>query len=71
MENSSPRVFVMLYILFFALWCAGLVLGEMLSGSEQPILLGLPLWFMISCVFSYLIVSVALFQFFAGSSSDE
>lgn len=70
MENSSPRIFVMLYILFFALWCVGLALGEMIPGPEQPALFGLPLWFMISCVFSYLIVSVALIQFFAGASSE-
>lgn len=70
MENSSPRIFVMLYILFFTLWCAGLALGEMLPGPEQPVLLGLPLWFMISCVFAYLIVSAALIQLFAGASSE-
>lgn len=64
-KNKSPRIsgtkaIYLLYIAFFAVWCAGLAMGEAWSGKSQPVLLELPAWFLVGCVFSFIGVSIAL-----------
>ncbi len=54
------RVIAALYIGFFAVWCIGLAVGEAWTGPAQPFVAGVPLWFMIGCVISFVAVSVAL-----------
>ncbi len=58
--KSVTKTVVVLYCAFFAVWCAGAVIGEMWPGAEQPVLWGMPLWFTVSCVISFLGVSAAL-----------
>ncbi len=59
-RDSGVRSIVALYLGFFAMWCAGLAIGEMWPGPEQPVLLGMPLWFFVSCLFAFAAVSIAL-----------
>ena len=59
-RDFGVRSIIALYLGFFAMWCAGLAIGEMWPGSEQPVFLGMPLWFFVSCVFAFVAVSVAL-----------
>ena len=57
-SGGAVRAICLLYAVFFLLWCAGLLLG---LGQGRPVMLfGLPLWFSISCVLAFVVVSVAL-----------
>ncbi|MCD8140877.1 MAG: hypothetical protein LUE17_14060 [Planctomycetaceae bacterium] len=53
-------VIAALYGGFFAVWCIGLIFGEVWTGPAQPFMAGMPLWFLIGCVVSFVAVSVAL-----------
>ncbi len=57
--GTPARVILMLYLFFAAIWGLGLVLG-LREGMGRAIVLGLPLWFSVSCVFAYIAVSLAL-----------
>ncbi len=57
-ERRAERMVVLLYTLFFMLWCAGLLLG--LSLSPDALLWGLPLWFGFSCVIAYALICLIL-----------
>lgn len=59
-RDVGVKSIVVLYLGFFGLWCAGLALGEAWTGPDQPLLWGMPLWFQIGCVFSFIAVAVAL-----------
>lgn len=54
------KTILLLYLAFFVVWCVGGALGEARPGAEQPALWGMPLWFVVSCVFSFLGVAAAL-----------
>ena len=58
--SSEGRTIWILYILFFIVWCAGMTIGELWNTPNHPSLLGIPVWFLISCVASSIGVSVAL-----------
>lgn len=59
-RDSGRRAIYILYLGFFLTWCAGLVMGELWPGADQPSILGLPAWFFVGCVASFAGVSVAL-----------
>lgn len=56
-ERSGEKAIVALYILFFGLWLLGYWLGLV---DPANIILGLPLWFMVSCIWSFIGVFIAL-----------
>ncbi len=55
MEHAKPvtKAVVILYLAFFAVWCLGAALGEAWTGTAQPALWGMPLWFVVSCLASF------------------
>ena len=57
-ERRAERVIALLYVIFFILWCAGLLLG--LCQSTDTLLWGLPFWFSFSCVIAYGLICLAL-----------
>lgn len=57
---------VVLYLAFFSVWCAGAAIGEAWPDPEQPALWGMPLWFVVSCLLSFLGVSAALIHVVRG-----
>jgi uncharacterized membrane protein YhdT len=69
-ENSNPeaitKTIIVLYLAFFAVWCAGAAAGEIWPGAEQPALWGVPAWFAVSCVLSFAGVSVVLVRAVRG-----
>ncbi len=62
MEHAKPvtKMVVILYLAFFAAWCLGAALGEARPGADQPLFLGMPLWFVLSCLASFAGVAAAL-----------
>ncbi len=64
--SSITRTVVVLYLAFFVVWCLGAVVGEALPGAAQPSLLGMPLWFVVSCLLSFAGVAVALIHCVRG-----
>ena len=58
-NDGSSRAILLLYGLFAAIWCLGLILG-LKEGVGQSMFGGLPLWFTISCVLAYAVVAVVL-----------
>lgn len=56
-EKAGEKAIWFLYVLFFAVWLAGYWLG--LSGHTAT-MLGLPVWFAISCLWAFLGVVLAL-----------
>ncbi len=58
--KSITTAIVALYLAFFAVWCLGAAIGEAWTGTEQPLLLGMPLWFVVSCLASFAGVAAAL-----------
>lgn len=59
-HDAGLGVIYWLYLGFFLVWCAGLIIGEVWTGADQPYVLGMPLWFFVGCVASFAGVSVAL-----------
>ena len=49
--SPAERAICLLYAFFFLFWCAGLLLG--LRQGPPVLLLGLPLWFIISCFLAF------------------
>ena len=58
-ERRPARAMFVLYAAFFFLWCIGLAIGLM---DEAPVFFGMPLWFLFSCVFSYVLICFALIR---------
>lgn len=56
-EKAGERAIWLIYFLFFAVWLAGYWLG--LSNHEGSSM-GLPLWFVISCLWAFVGVVLAL-----------
>ena len=59
-HNRGPIAVSGLYVAFFVVWCVGLGIGLAWPGEAQPVVLGLPLWFMLGAVLSSISVSAAL-----------
>ncbi len=57
-RRSINAVFA-LYAAFFLLWCIGLLLGFM---DDMPTVFGMPLWFAVSCIGAYVVISFALIR---------
>ena len=49
--SPAERAICLLYAFFFLFWCAGLLLG--LRPGPPDMLLGLPLWFIVSCLLAF------------------
>ncbi|MCD7898224.1 MAG: hypothetical protein LUG50_16390 [Planctomycetaceae bacterium] len=58
--DSCTTVICILYIGFFLVWCVGLAVGLFWTGPDMPRWFGVPVWFLLGCVFSSVAVSVAL-----------
>ncbi len=58
-SRRAERAVLLLYAFFFLLWCLGLVLA-FLPGTGGSRILGLPLWFSVSCLIAYGAVCAAL-----------
>ena len=56
-DKRAVAAIAALYIAFFLIWCVGVLLG---LGDSQSAWLGLPVWFMISCVLGYVAICIAL-----------
>lgn len=57
-ERLAELAIIRLYASFFLLWTAGLCAG--LFADAETLFLGLPLWFVISAIFSYIVICAAL-----------
>lgn len=58
-DQRAAKATCVLYAVFFAMWCIGLFLGLY---AKPRMLLGMPLWFTVSCILSYVIICLALLQ---------
>lgn len=67
-ETRSPvtKTVCVLYAAFFLVWCAGMALGELWTGPDQPALWGMPAWFLVGCVLSFVGLSVVLLRCVRG-----
>lgn len=62
-QASVTKVVCLLYGAFFGVWCLGAAIGEIWTGPDQPALWGMPVWFLVGCVFSFVGVSAVLVHF--------
>ena len=60
---SVTKVVCALYLAFFLVWCAGAAIGETWTGPEQPMLWGMPAWFVVGCLLSFAGVAAALIHY--------
>lgn len=59
-DVASIRSLFILYGVFFLIWLLSLVLGELLPEDSLPALWGMPFWFVLGCLISYVAVCAGL-----------